>query len=365
MEPIEHHPITAEDARAARTRFAGTPIVRTPLVRLGGDDAPAEIHLKLESLQPIGSFKIRGMWNGIAGAGERARSEGVWTLSAGNTAQGLAWAARRLGVPCRVVVPDSASPIKLAAVERLGAELPRVPIAQWFEFAATQSVPGLEGVLVHPFSDRAVMAGNGTIALEILEDLPDVEAVVVPWGGGGLCCGIAGVLRDLAPNVKVFACEFSPTGPLHAALEADKPVEVPTSSHSSTVLAPPRSRRNVCARARPRRRFDCLHDRRSCRRTANHPRAEPRRRRRSGCRSARGGTQRGCWIREDRVCCLRRQHRPRKAGEPHDNGSGRRGGVGGHGQHRICSEGHGVRMVRGTAGVAQSAEAHSHAWEPG
>lgn len=179
---IHHEAITAEDARIAARRFAGTDVLRTPLVHLGVDDAPAEIFLKLENLQPIGSFKIRGMWNGIASLDEPALAGGVWTLSAGNAAQGLAWSARRLGVRCTVVVPDTASPAKLRAVERLGAAIVRVPIEDWFEFAATRSVPGLDGALVHPFSDPAVMAGNGTIALEILEDLPNVDTVLVPLG---------------------------------------------------------------------------------------------------------------------------------------------------------------------------------------
>jgi threonine dehydratase len=224
---IHHEPITAEDARIAMRRFEAAGVVRTPLVRLGVDDAPADIYLKLENLQPIGSFKIRGMSNGIASIDGARLASGVWTLSAGNAAQGLAWAARQLRVPCTVVVPDTASPVKLRAVERLGAAIVRVPIKQWFEFAATRSVPGLDGVLVHPFSDPAVMAGNGTIALEILEDLPGVDTVLVPWGGGGLCCGIAAVVRELAPSVRVFACEFAPTAPLQAAFLAGAPIEVP------------------------------------------------------------------------------------------------------------------------------------------
>jgi threonine dehydratase len=204
MSAIVHHdPVTARDASGARERLAGSGVVRTPLLRLNLDDPHREIYLKLENLQPIGSFKIRGMWNALVSADERSLGRGVWTLSAGNAAQGLAWSASRLGVACTVVVPDNAPRAKLDAVEGLGAKIVAVPVEEWFGFAATRTFPGLEAFLVHPFSDRAVMAGNGTIALEILEDLPDVDTVLVPWGGGGLCCGIAAVLRDVAPTVRV------------------------------------------------------------------------------------------------------------------------------------------------------------------
>ena len=221
-----HEPVLSSDARAAVERIADMGGIRTPLVRLNVD-ASAEIHLKLENLQTIGSFKIRGMANAIALADADDLAKGVWTVSAGNAGQGVAWCARRLGVACSVVVPDSAPAAKLSALERLGAKIIRVPFDEWLKIPATRTFEGLEGVLVHPFSDRAVMAGNGTIALEILEDLPNVEAVLVPWGGGGLCCGIASVLRELAPHVKVYACEFSPTAPLRASLEANHPTEVP------------------------------------------------------------------------------------------------------------------------------------------
>src|SRR4029453_4991428 len=134
-------------------------------------------------------------------------------------AQGLAWSARRLGIDGTVVAPDNAPRAKVDAVQRLGARIVTVPIEDWFEYAADRAYPGLHAHLVHPFSDHAVMAGNGTIALEILEDLPNVDTVLVPWGGGGLTCGIAGVLRDVRPDVRVDACEFSPTAPLRASLD--------------------------------------------------------------------------------------------------------------------------------------------------
>jgi len=215
---------TADDARAARARTAGTP-VRTPLVRFGADDAPAD--LKLENLQPIGSFKIRGASNAMALAGEGALRHGVWTASAGNMAQGVAFCARRAGIPCTVVVPETAPLAKRRAIERLGGKIVDVPVEVWIEIFKTRRHPGMEGLFVHPFSDPAVMAGNGVIALEILEDVPQPDAVLVPYGGGGLICGIASVLAELSPRTKIFACEVSTAAPLAASRRAGRPVTVP------------------------------------------------------------------------------------------------------------------------------------------
>ena len=218
-------PIPLEEIRAARERLAGT-IVRTPLVRLNVDDAPQEIYLKLENLQPIGSFKLRGAGNAMALAERGQLERGVWTASAGNMAQGVAWYARRLGVKCTVVVPDNAPETKLAAIRRLGAEVVTVSFAEWLEVFRTRRREGLGGLFVHAFSDPAVMAGNGTIGLEILEDLPDVDAVVIPYGGGGLACGIASALRALKPSVQLYAAEVGTAAPLAASLAADAPIEV-------------------------------------------------------------------------------------------------------------------------------------------
>lgn len=218
-------PIPIEAIRAARERIAGTAI-RTPLVRLNVEDAPAEIHLKLENLQPIGAFKLRGASNALAQIPPERLADGVWTASAGNMAQGVAWAARRLGVPCRVVVPDTAPATKLDAIRRLGAEYVKAPFADWFAVFETHEYPGMTGLFVHPFNDPAVMAGNGTIGLEILEDLPDVDAIVVPWGGGGLCCGIASAVQALAPGCKVFASEVDGAAPLAPSLAAGVPITV-------------------------------------------------------------------------------------------------------------------------------------------
>jgi len=214
-----------EDIRAARVRIAGSAL-RTPLIKLNVDDQDREIWLKLENLQPIGSFKLRGAGNAIGLLTKDALARGVYTASAGNMAQGLAWNARRLGVPCTVVVPDHAPQVKLAAIERLGATILRVPFDAWWKVIVEHEHPGIEGTFVHPVSDPAVIAGNGTIGLEILEDLPDVRTVLVPYGGGGLSCGIASACRASAPGVKVLACEVETAAPLAASLAAGGPREV-------------------------------------------------------------------------------------------------------------------------------------------
>ena len=200
-------------------------MVRTPLVRLD-HDGPAELWLKLENLQPIGSFKLRGAANAVLATDRELLHEGLWTASAGNMAQGVAWCARLLGVPCRVVVPEGAPETKLAATRRLGAEVTEVPFDEWYEVFRTHELAGMSGLFVHAFSDEAVMAGNGTIGLEVVEDLPDLDAVVVPFGGGGLAAGIASALRAVRPEAKVFAAEVETGAPLAPSLEAGEPVPV-------------------------------------------------------------------------------------------------------------------------------------------
>ncbi len=223
MKPLEQIPIG--QIRAARARISDLAL-RTPLLRLNVEDAAAEIHLKLENLQPIGSFKVRGATNAMRLASPQMLAEGVYTASAGNMAQGLAYAARRLGVPCRVVVPDHAPETKLKAIKRLGAEYIKVPFDQWWQVILTHRFDGLEGLFIHPVSDPAVIAGNGTIGLEILEDLPDIDAIVVPYGGGGLSSGIASAVRAVRPHTKVFAAEVETAAPLAASLAAGQPREV-------------------------------------------------------------------------------------------------------------------------------------------
>ena len=217
--------VTIADVRAARDRLAGV-AMRTPLVRLDIPEAAGEIWLKLENLQAIGSFKLRGAGNAMLCAGAERLKRGVYTASAGNMAQGVAWNARRLGVPCSVVVPDNAPRTKVDSIERLGGRVIRVPYERWWQTLVEHAYPGLDGVFVHPVSDPAVVAGNGTIGLEIVEDLPDVDAVLVPFGGGGLSSGIATAVRALAPNAAVYACEVETAPSLSAALAAGGPTRI-------------------------------------------------------------------------------------------------------------------------------------------
>ena len=218
-------PIPLTEIEAARSRLEGLAI-RTPLVRLNMDTGPVEIYLKLENLQPVGAFKIRGAGNAMAVAGAEALQAGVWTASAGNMAQGVAWTAARFGVRCSVVVPDHAPEAKLEALDRLGASIVKVPFDVWWQIIVTHRFEGQQGVFVHPVSDPAVMAGNGTIGLELVEDLPDLDAVVVPYGGGGLSSGIASALRHLKPDVPVYGAEVDTSAALHAALAAGEPTEI-------------------------------------------------------------------------------------------------------------------------------------------
>jgi threonine dehydratase len=210
---------------AARGRIAGAAI-RTPLVRLHVENAPAEIYLKLENLQPINSFKIRGATNAIMLAPAAERAKGLVTASAGNMAQGVAWAARELGVPATIAVPEHAPEAKLAAIERLGGRVLKLPYDDWWNTIITSHIDGVDGLFVHPVQDPGVMAGNGTIGLEILEDLPDPDAVVIPYGGGGLTAGIASAVRALRPATKIFTAEPETGAALAAAVAAGHPADV-------------------------------------------------------------------------------------------------------------------------------------------
>jgi threonine dehydratase len=193
--------------------------IRTPLVRLNWE-GPTEIYLKLECLQPIGSFKIRGAYNAVRLLSPEQRQRGVWTVSAGNAAQGVALAARRAGVSCKVLVMDTAPAAKLDAARRLGAEIVKASFDQCWKALADRSHPSMSGTFVHPFEDDEFIAGNASIGLEILEDLPDVECVVAAFGGGGLSCGIAAAMQERAPHVKVFAAEPETAAPLARSLAA-------------------------------------------------------------------------------------------------------------------------------------------------
>ncbi|HTS74011.1 MAG TPA: threonine/serine dehydratase [Gaiellaceae bacterium] len=214
--------IPLAEIEAARKRLEGR-VLRTPLVRLQHE---GEIHLKLENLQPIGSFKLRGASNAVLQIPPGELKEGVVTATAGNMGQGVAWIARELGIPCTVVVPDHAPETKLAAMQRLGARIDKVPYERWWEALETSSYPEASGVFVHPVQDERVMAGNGTIGLELLEDLPAPDAVLVPFGGGGLSVGIASAVKALRPETRIYAVEPEPGAPLTAAFSAGEPVPI-------------------------------------------------------------------------------------------------------------------------------------------
>jgi threonine dehydratase len=193
--------------------------VRTPLVRLDVE-ADAEVYLKLETLQPVNSFKIRGAANAVLQASDAELRDGVLTASAGNMAQGVAFAARLRGVPATIVVPEHAPEAKLTAIARYGGRVIKVPYDEWWQVLVDGGYAGADGMFVHPVDDRRVMAGNGTIGLELLEQLAEFDAVVVPYGGGGLLTGIASALKQRRPEVKVYAVEPVTAAPVTATLAA-------------------------------------------------------------------------------------------------------------------------------------------------
>jgi threonine dehydratase len=218
-------PPTLAEIQEARQIIAGSAL-RTPLVRLNASDAGSEIYLKLENLQSIGSFKIRGAANAMGHIPPEQLEQGVVTASAGNMAQGVAWRAREMGIACTIVAPDTAPDTKVRAVERLGGKVLKVPFDEWWRAFENRSHPGAAGTFIHAFDDPYVMAGNGTIGLEILEDLPEVDAIVIPWGGGGLSVGIASAVRALRPACRLYAAEVETAAPLSASLAAGRPVTV-------------------------------------------------------------------------------------------------------------------------------------------
>jgi threonine dehydratase len=200
--------------------------VRTPLVRLNVLDSAREVFLKLENLQPIGAFKTRGATFAMQQMPRAQLERGVLTASAGNMAQAVAWSAKQAGVPCTVIAPETAPATKLDAVRRLGGRIVLVPFDRWWQTLIDRSYPGVSGTFIHPFDDLHMMAGSGTIAIEILEDLPDVETILVPWGGGGLSIGIGAAIRALRPSCEIFAVEVDTAAPLAASLKAFTPVTV-------------------------------------------------------------------------------------------------------------------------------------------
>lgn len=217
--------VSLAEIEAARERIANA-IVRTPLVRLNSD-APSDIFLKLECLQPTGSFKVRGAGNAIALLTPQERERGVYTCSAGNMAQALAWHAKREGIRCTVIVPDSAPRTKLEAIRRYGADIIQMTWDEVWQVANNRDYPPLhERTFVHPFADLRMMAGNGTAGLEILDDCPDVDSIIVPFGGGGLFTGIATAVKTKKGSVKMFASEVETAPPLSKSLAAGRAMTI-------------------------------------------------------------------------------------------------------------------------------------------
>jgi threonine dehydratase len=215
-----------EDVAAARVNIRGS-AVRTPLLRLNSDIPGVNIFLKLENLQPFGSFKIRPAINVLKTMDPTLLSNGVLTASAGNFGQGLAFAARQIGVPATVIVPDRSAANKATALAELGAKVVRLPFDQWWAALTSRSFAGETGTFIHPVAESAVIAGNATIGAELLEDQPDCDAVVVPFGGGGLACGVGSVMRRLKPAVRMIVAESEAAQPAAAALANGRPVKVP------------------------------------------------------------------------------------------------------------------------------------------
>jgi len=215
-------PITLDEIRDARERTAQT-IFRTPLVRLAlGSDFP-DIRLKLENLQPINAYKLRGAANAVAMLSESERKRGVWTVSAGNAGQGVAYAARQAGVPCTVVAVETAPKAKLERMRALGAKLVLVSYDVAWKTCDARAYPGVEGTFVHPFDDDNFIAGHGTMTLEILEDAPDTKAIITAIGGGGLITGVASAAKALKPGIKIFGAEPETAAPAALSFEKGSP----------------------------------------------------------------------------------------------------------------------------------------------
>src|SRR5438094_999549 len=224
LEPVR--PIELAQIRAARERIANT-IVRTPLIRLQLGPEYSDIRLKLENLQPINAYKLRGAANAVALLSKSERERGVWTISAGNAGQGVAYAARAAGVPCVVVVVETAPKSKLERMKTLGAKLIPVPYEIAWKALDERSFPGVDGTFIHPFDDDNFIAGHGTMGLEILEDAPDAAAVIASIGGGGLITGVGSAIKALKPQVKIFGVEPETATPAALSFEKGSPQVFP------------------------------------------------------------------------------------------------------------------------------------------
>jgi len=211
-----YDPIPIKEIIEANERIAND-VMRTPLVPFYME-TEAKIYLKLENLHPIKSFKLRAACNAVKLIDREKLKEGIWTISAGNWAQGLAWISRKMGIKCTILVPDDIPEIKENAIKQLDAKLIKLPLEEGLKILFTREYKDMKGYFIHPFSDTNVMAGNGTIALEILKDLPKVDTILIPWGGGGLACGIASAIRALKPKTKIFAVEVDTCSPLYDSM---------------------------------------------------------------------------------------------------------------------------------------------------
>lgn len=224
VEPVR--PISIEDMEAARERITGT-VLRTPLVRLDLGTGGPDIRLKLENLQPTNAYKIRGAVNAVARLSPDERSRGVWTISAGNAGQGVAYAARAAGIPCSVVAIETAPKTKLERMRALGATIIPVSYQQAWKAAEAHAFEGLDATFIHPFDNQHFIAGHGTMGLEILEDAPDVRAVIAAIGGGGLITGVGSAIKALRPDARVVGVEPETAAPYAYSLRRGQPSKFP------------------------------------------------------------------------------------------------------------------------------------------
>ena len=220
IEPVR--PIAIGDIEAARMRIAGT-VLRTPLVRLDLGQSEPDIRLKLENLQPTNAYKIRGAANAVARLSEEERARGVWTISAGNAGQAVAYAARAAGIPCAVVAIETAPQTKLDRMRALGAEIVPVSYADAWTAAEAHAFEGMDGTFIHPFDSHDFIAGHGTMGLEILEDAPEVKTVIAAIGGGGLITGIGSAIKALRPDVRILGAEPATAAPYALSLREGGP----------------------------------------------------------------------------------------------------------------------------------------------
>ena len=224
IEPVR--PIAIEDIQAARTRIAGT-VLRTPLVRLDLGQGGPDIRLKLENLQPTNAYKIRGAANAVARLSGEQRAGGVWTISAGNAGQAVAFAARAAGIPCAVVAIETAPQTKLERMRALGAEIVPVSYEEAWKAAEAHAFAGMDGTFIHPFDNHDFIAGHGTMGVEILEDAPEVQTVIAAIGGGGLITGVGSAIKALRPNVRVIGAEPETAAPFALSLREGGPRKFP------------------------------------------------------------------------------------------------------------------------------------------